>query len=149
MIHHEYETIAIVTPDLDEGTTQATVAKFNEVITSNGAQMLAVDDWGTRKLAYPIGKHLKGHYVLYHFAADAVVIDEIERRLRIDESVIRFMTVKLAEDVDVASRMEAAEEARRRREEERRRAEVEAEARGNSYDDDDDNNNDNDSINAD
>lgn len=134
-MHHEYETIAIVTPELDEGSIQAVVAKFKAVITDNGAEMLLVDDWGMRKLAYPIGKHLKGHYVLYHYVADPDIILEIERRIRIDENLVRFMTVKLAENVDVASRIEAAEEARRRREEERRRAEAEA-ALENDYDDD-------------
>lgn len=145
MLTHEYETVVIFRPDLDDADTRENIDKLEAIITDNDGTMLIKDEWGKRKLAYPIANHLKGHYVLYNFLGPATSIDEIERRIRINDKIIRFMTVKLDEDVDIPTKIANAAEERARREEEARiRAAQEAERLANEeaaqhgYLDDDD-----------
>lgn len=90
-----YETIFIVRPDLVGDEYAAVLEKFKGVLTSQGAVILKVDEWGTRKLAYPVKKQGRGTYVLVAYEAEAPVIAEFERRMRIDESIIKFQTVWL------------------------------------------------------
>jgi small subunit ribosomal protein S6 len=146
MLTHEYETVVILRPDLDDADTRENIDRLETIIAENSGTMLIKDEWGKRKLAYPIANHLKGHYVLFNYLASASVLVEVERRIRINDKIIRFMTVKLDEDVDVPTRIAtAADERARRAEEAKRRAEAEAErmaAMGDDYDgykhDDDD-----------
>lgn len=107
---HEYEIVFIIRPDIDDAATNTAIERVESIITDNGGHLLERDDWGKRKLAYNIKKHSKGHYVLVHFAAKATLIAELERKLRIDDSVIRFLTVKLSEDVDVENALSLAAE---------------------------------------
>jgi small subunit ribosomal protein S6 len=140
MLTHEYETVVIFRPDLDDAVTKDHVEKLESVIAENSGTLLLKDEWGKRKLAYPIANHLKGHYVLYNFLGPASSVAEIERRIRINDNIIRFMTVKLDENVDIPARVATAAEERARREEEaaaRAAAEAEAEAAASSDDDDD------------
>ncbi len=123
---NEYETMVVIRPDLDDPVTYAMVERFEGIITGNGGHILVRDDWGKRKLAYLIDKHQRGHYVLLSHLAPATLVSELERNIRNDDSVIRFMTVKMADDVDVATRIEqAALERERRAEAARARAEAE------------------------
>src|SRR5690606_13780018 len=116
-VQHEYETVVIIRPDLDDADTYAIVERLEAAIAENGGALLIRDDWGKRKLAYPIEKHQKGHYVLLNYIAPASLVTELERRTRIIDTVIRFLTVKQVEAVDVELRMSQAEEERRIREE--------------------------------
>lgn len=126
MAHHEYETIIIIRPDLDDADTDAIVERVEEVIVKGG-RLLDREDWGKKRLAYPINKHQKGHYVLYSFLAEASLISELERIIRITDNVVRFLTIRKAEAVDVETRVQEASEHRRvRLEEEAKRAEEEA-----------------------
>lgn len=120
MLTHEYETVVIFRPDLDDAVTKEHTEKLEAVIAENKGTMLLTDDWGKRKLAYEIENHQKGHYVLYNFLGNPTAIDEIERRIRINDSIIRFMTVKLEDNVDIPTRVASAAEERARREEEAR-----------------------------
>lgn len=88
-----YENIMIVHPDKVGDEYSAIVDKFKGVLTDLNANLLKVDEWGVRKLAYPVKKQGRGSYVLTVFEADPTIIDEFERRLRLDESVIKFQTV--------------------------------------------------------
>lgn len=90
-----YETIFIVHPDVAGEDYSAVLEKFKGVLTDQGAQILKVDEWGTRKLAYPIKKQTRGGYVLVAYEANPEVIAEFERRLRIDEAIMKFQTVYL------------------------------------------------------
>ena len=161
MFHHEYETIVIARPELDDAAVATIVEKLEAVVSNEGGRILDRDDWGKRKLAFPIEKQQKGHYVRLHIAAPPSAILELERRIRIEDQLIRFMTVQLGQAVDVEARAEAAAQARTLREEEARRraeaeaaaaaaaAEYEAEQRAlglddDASDDDDDNDDDND-----
>lgn len=127
MLTHEYETVVILRPDLDDSDTRENIEKLETIIADNSGKMLLKDEWGKRKLAYPINNHLKGHYVLFNFLGPATAIDEIERKIRINDRIIRFMTVKLEDNVDIPAKLANAAEVRAKREEEARvKAEQEA-----------------------
>jgi small subunit ribosomal protein S6 len=117
MILNEYELVLILRPDLDDAVTQEVVDKVVSTVAENDGHLLLTDDWGSRKLAYPIKKHLKGHYFLINLLAPAALVTELERRIRITDAVIRFLTVKKTDDVDVTVRVEQAKEQQRLRDE--------------------------------
>ncbi len=128
MLSHEYETILIVRPDIEDSAVKAMAEKLEGLLSDGGGHVLDREDWGSRKLAYPIAKHLRGHYVRMSYLAPAEIIDELERRMRLNEMVVRFMTVRLADAVDVPTRVEEAAVHRAAREEEERRRAAEAAA---------------------
>ncbi|PKN11701.1 MAG: 30S ribosomal protein S6 [Deltaproteobacteria bacterium HGW-Deltaproteobacteria-4] len=90
-----YESIFIVRPDLTGDAYTAVIDKFKGVLTDQGASIIKVDEWGVRKLAYTVKKQNRGSYVLVIFEADPKVILEYERRLRLDESIIKFINIHL------------------------------------------------------
>ncbi len=90
-----YESIFIVHQDVVGDDQTAIIDKYKTILTDQGADVLKVDNWGVRTLAYPVKKQTKGCYVLVIFEAAATVIAEYERRMRIDEKVIKFQTVIL------------------------------------------------------
>jgi small subunit ribosomal protein S6 len=90
-----YESLYIVHPELVGDELNALVEKFQGVLTDQGAEIHKLDNWGTRKLAYPINKVGRGTYVQTLFRAESQVIAEFERRIRLDENVLRFLTVKV------------------------------------------------------
>jgi len=107
----EYETTFIVQPEISEEGNQALLAKLDGILESAGAARLMCEDHGKRKLAYEIKKFHKGHYYTLMFLDSGKVVPEIERALRLDESVLRFLTIQAdAEVTDVEKRkLEAAE----------------------------------------
>jgi small subunit ribosomal protein S6 len=94
-----YETIFIVQPDLGEEETKGLIAKVQEVISSMKGDFKRLEDWGARKLAYPINKFTRGRYYFLRFDGDAPLIAELERRLRLDDKVLRYQSVKLEKEV--------------------------------------------------
>jgi small subunit ribosomal protein S6 len=90
-----YETIFIVHPEAVGDSYAGIVEKFKGVLANQGANLLKVDEWGTRKLAYPVKKQGRGTYVLMAYEAGPTVVAELERRLRIDETIIKYQTVLL------------------------------------------------------
>jgi small subunit ribosomal protein S6 len=100
----EYETIYILRP----GTTNEGVAEVNQrvrgIIENMGGKVLKVDNWGKRRLAYEIEKERKGIYLLWQYLAARGVVDEIERNMRMLDSVIRYMSVKLDANIDPEGR---------------------------------------------
>ena len=88
-----YESIFIVHPDVVGDDQTAIIEKYKTILTDQGAEVLKLDNWGVRTLAYPVKKQTRGCYVLVIFDAEASVIAEYERRMRIDEKVIKFQTV--------------------------------------------------------
>ena len=89
-----YESLYIIHPDVVGDDLAAMVEKFQTVLTGQGAEIHKQDNWGVRKLAYPIKKVERGCYVQTLFRAEAQVIAEYERRMRLDEKVLRFLTVR-------------------------------------------------------
>lgn len=93
-----YETIYIVKPDLADEENKALTTRINEVIEKMNGEVRKLEDWGVRKLAYPINKVARGRYMYLRSDGDAALIAELERRLRLDDRVIRYQTVKLDKD---------------------------------------------------
>ncbi len=129
MIYTEYETIYIARPELPDDTLQAISDKISGIIEKGEGVVLTLDDWGKRRLAYPIKKNSKGHYVYFNYVGPSSLVGELERNLRIDDQLLRFLTVKLGYDVDVDTRKEEAAEVNAKRAAARAaRAAAEAEA---------------------
>ncbi|MGQ8337825.1 30S ribosomal protein S6 [Sunxiuqinia sp. A32] len=92
---NQYETVFISTPVLSEGQIKEAVSKFRDIIVSNGGEVIHEEDWGLRKLAYPIQKKSTGFYHLIEFKADPELIQTLETQYRRDERIIRFLTFKM------------------------------------------------------
>ena len=88
-----YETLFIVHPEVVGDDLAALIEKYRKVLTDQQAVVLKADNWGSRTLAYPVKKQTRGSYVLTVFEGAPSVIAEFERRLRIDEKVIKYQTV--------------------------------------------------------
>ncbi|MCW3804615.1 30S ribosomal protein S6 [Plebeiibacterium marinum] len=94
MLNH-YETVFILTPVLSDVQMKEAVEKFRTVITDNGGEIVNEENWGLRKLAYPIQKKSTGFYNLFDFKVEPDVIAKLELAFRRDERVIRFLTFKM------------------------------------------------------
>ena len=92
---NNYETVFILNPVLSDDQAKDTVEKFVNVLTKAKAEILNTEQWGLRKMAYPINKKSTGFYNLIEFAADPQVITTLETEYRRDESVMRFLTTVL------------------------------------------------------
>lgn len=91
----QYETVFIVTPVLSEEQIKETVKKYQTLLTDNGAEIVFENNWGMRKLAYPIQKKTTGFYYLIEFRAEGDVIAKLETAYKRDERLLRFLTVSL------------------------------------------------------
>ncbi|MHC1698405.1 MAG: 30S ribosomal protein S6 [Geobacteraceae bacterium] len=98
-----YETIYIVQPDLNEDEIKAMTEKVQETLTSMNGVCGRLEDWGARKLAYPVKKFSRGRYFYLTFEGDAPLVAELERRLRLDDKVIRYQTVKLEKGMQISA----------------------------------------------
>jgi len=92
---NHYETVFILTPVLSDAQMKEAVEKFTGVLTDSGATIVNVENWGLRKLAYPIEKKSTGFYTLVEFDADPEAVKKLEVAYRRDERVIRFLTFRL------------------------------------------------------
>ena len=91
---NKYESIYIVNPDVDAEGIKGLVEKFNALIESEGGKVTETNEWGMKKLAYPIKKFTQGYYVLVNFEAKPEFVDELERVYKITDDVIKFITVR-------------------------------------------------------
>ena len=92
---NKYETVFILTPVLSDDQMKETVEKFKSVLTDNGATIENEENWGLRKLAYPIENKNTGFYTLIEFDGDPTIVNKLETAYRRDEKVIRFLTFRL------------------------------------------------------
>ena len=92
---NHYETVFILTPVLSDVQMKEAVDKFKALLVEEGAEILNEENWGLRKLAYPIEKKSTGFYQLIEFKADPTVIAKLETQYRRDERVIRFMSFRM------------------------------------------------------
>jgi small subunit ribosomal protein S6 len=93
----KYETIFILHPELSEDDIKSVTTKAQDVISSYNGECLRMDDWGVRKLAYPIKKSARGRYYYLRFDGESALIAELERRLRLDEKVLRYQSVNITD----------------------------------------------------
>ena len=89
-----YETLFVVKPTLTEEETTAQIEKIKAVLEKEGAELLATNDMGMRKLAYPVQKNSRGYYTVLFYKAEGTTTSELERNLKINEEVIKFLTIK-------------------------------------------------------
>lgn len=100
----KYETLYVVQPTLTEEQVDEIIRTFETVIPENSGTLIKTDKWGKRKLAYRVGRHWEGYYVLYEYEGDGSTQRELERRMRIHEHVMRHLTV--AVDPRMAAELE-------------------------------------------
>ncbi len=92
---NQYETVFIATPVLSEAQMKEAVEKFRKIITENQGEIIHEEDWGLKKLAYPIQKKSTGFYHLFEFKSEGAFIEKLETQFRRDEKVMRFLTFKM------------------------------------------------------
>ena len=93
----KYEVVYIIRPDFEEDKYREIVEKFNTLIQSNGGEVLKVDPWGKRRLAYEIDKIREGYYVLLHMSCDTTFPAELERNFRISDEIMRYLVSNIEE----------------------------------------------------
>ncbi|MEO0310700.1 MAG: hypothetical protein RIQ89_357 [Bacteroidota bacterium] len=94
----QYETVFILNPVLSEEQAMDTVSKFKKILTDNGSEIVFENNWGLRKLAYPIQKKNTGFYYLVEHKSKGELIGKLEIELKRDERVMRFLTIALDKD---------------------------------------------------
>jgi len=106
----QYEALFIVTPSFDESEMVETSEATKELIDTNGGQVLFIDLWGKKRLAYPVQGHGDGYYVLIVFSGDSELLNRINHHFRITEPIIRHLVVVFEGDLDklIAKQQEAA-----------------------------------------
>lgn len=105
-----YESIFIVHPEVVGDDQTAIIEKYKTILTDQGAEIIKIDNWGVKTLAYTVKKQNKGCYVLVIFEADPTIISEYERRMRIDDKVIKFQTILLENGYEAPAAEEAPAE---------------------------------------
>lgn len=98
-----YETIFIIDPDLSEEERNPIVEKLQETINHHGGFLVIIDEWGSKKLAYEVKKKVRGYYIRIDYCGTGKLVNEIERFFRIDDRIIKYMTVLLEREVDIES----------------------------------------------
>ncbi|MGQ9647475.1 MAG: 30S ribosomal protein S6 [Thermodesulfobacteriota bacterium] len=106
----KYETIFVLDPDLEEEQTQSILEKVKGIITQANGEILKVEDWGKRKLAYEVKKKSKGHYLLIHFSGMPALLSELERNFRVMDAVMKFQSVRLDERKSISTTPPVPEE---------------------------------------
>ena len=96
-----YESLWVVNGDLPDEEVKSAIDKFSGIISSQGGTLVGLDEWGRRKLAYKIQGTIRGYYVLADFAGSSETVKELERNYRIDDRIIRFLTTKKSDKVNL------------------------------------------------
>ena len=100
---NHYETVFILNPVLSDEQIKETVKKYEDILTSKGAKMINKEDWGLKKLAYPIQNKQSGFYNLIDFKAANTTVESFETELKRDERIMRYLNVKLDKYADAWS----------------------------------------------
>jgi len=109
----DYETIFILNPTLEEEEAEKVNLRMQDILKSGGGELIRVEKWGKRRLAYEVKKHKKGDYILLRYQSGPEVVTELERNMKLADQVIKFMTVKLEKDMlenEAAVQKQKAEE---------------------------------------
>jgi small subunit ribosomal protein S6 len=109
-----YEVMFIIRPDVDDDEADKLIASFSSTVTSGGGVVKSVEKLGRRKLAYLVRKFNDGNFVLLTIEANGAVVLELERRLRVTEPVIKFLTVRVDEEEKRLAKVKAARGVRRK-----------------------------------
>ena len=107
-----YEELFIVKPDTPEEEVDAYIGQIKDLITNGHGNVEKVDNWGVRKLAYRVGKLSEGRYVLIQFSSGPELVHEVERRMRVTDSVVKFITVRTDEKAKKIAKRKKARDKR-------------------------------------
>ncbi len=138
-----YETLIMLAPNLEAQELDGFKTKVDNIMAGGGGQLVSFEDWGRRRLSYPVRKEIFGHYLLYDFQGLPELSTELERNLKIDEKVFKYLTLVLDkkftdEDLAAAKEKLLAEAAKREADKARAREAAEArQAQGDDQPDDD------------
>jgi small subunit ribosomal protein S6 len=105
-----YETLYLINPNIEEEGYRDVVNKFNSFVENNKGIVIRVDEWGKKTLAYTVKKFDKGYYVLLQYCGEPVLIEKLQRDLKLDDRVIKYQTVKLSDNEDPEALKARAEE---------------------------------------
>ncbi|HEY9128905.1 MAG TPA: 30S ribosomal protein S6 [Sulfurovum sp.] len=121
-----YETLFVIKPTLTEEEIAAQIAKIKDVLAKEGAELVGTNEMGMRKLAYQVEKHNRGYYTVLFYKAAGSTIHELERNLKINEDIIKFLTVKYTKNKEIAQFDKLVAEANKGAKAETKAAEAEA-----------------------
>ena len=113
-MQRSYEVMFIVRPDMEEADVDKLIAGLEQTVTQGGGSVKSVEKLGRRKLSYLVRKFNDGYYVLLILHADGVLVAEVERRLRVTEPVIKFITVRMDEEEKRAEKIKAIRASRKK-----------------------------------
>ncbi len=99
----QYETIYVLRPDAGREASEKISTRVLDVIAKQHGSLTRVENWGYRKLAYPVRKHGRGVYVYLKYVGNGVLVSELERNLRLQDAVLKFQTVKISDDAGTAA----------------------------------------------
>ena len=109
-----YETISILRPNLSEGEITTIIDNTTRIITDEQGSIIDQTKWGLKKLAYPIKKESQGLYLFCEYAATPAAVAEIERKFRIDDAVLKYLTIKVADSISADQIEQAISESKAR-----------------------------------
>ncbi len=116
----QYELVYVMNPNAGEEAVDGLHAQVEEIITTRGGQIDKTDNWGRRRLAYEIDRHKEGTYVLELFSGTGEIVGELDRRLKVADNILRYLIVRVDEDLRKAERARSRRQARRQRRREAR-----------------------------
>jgi small subunit ribosomal protein S6 len=99
---NNYETLYVLKPTLTDEEIASNIAKIENILVKEGAEILATDKMGMRKLAYPVEKNQRGVYTIVYFKAPGTIVSELERNLKFNEEVIKYLTIRYTKVKEVA-----------------------------------------------
>ena len=103
-----YDVVFVAAPTMTGEELDAYTAQMKGVVESKGGTVVKVESWGKKPLAYKIGKFREGYYVVLNIQADGAIIAELERRFRVTDTIIRFLSARLDEDLKRSEKLKAA-----------------------------------------
>lgn len=116
MTERRYEVVFVLAPTMTDEEVDQLVESYSTVAQEVGAEVVQVDKWGKRRLAFPVQKHNEGYYTVLTLEEEAAKsIAELERRFKVNDSVIRFLSVRIDEEIKRAEKFEAKKERRKAR----------------------------------
>lgn len=98
MNKHVYESAVLINAALDDETIKNLIERIKETITTNGGDILEIEDWGRKRLAYQVKKSKIGYYVIFRFNSPPDIVPKIERNYQLDENILRYLTIALSKD---------------------------------------------------
>jgi len=93
-----YESAVLINAALDDETIKNLISRFKETITTNGGEILEIEDWGRKRLAYQVKKSKIGYYAVFRFNSPPDLIPKIERNYQLDENILRYLTITLSKE---------------------------------------------------